>query len=214
MELLLWLYLYDRRWFLNIKMNFKIYCNLWLAVMIFHIIFFIKLFYKHSVHNFSYRTAFNQIFSLVLIFNIILFLLKLREEEQKHVTKYTNFSKVFKSSQLIRPERNDYWVRSRTIFSGSGISLLTLSIFSFIKFYVETQAKEEIDFSFFTLQNIFPLFRILIFYSNMFILILAIILMHVKVFFYMTSSICPRVHAKLARLIHSKKSFQIIKNPN
>ncbi len=217
MELLLWLYLYDRRWFFNIRIKYKIYSILWLGLMLFHMIYLIKLFYKHSVHNFSYTTGFNQIFSLAISFNIIFFLLKLNQEEKKHLSKFTKFAKVFKSSvalNTIKPVGNDYWIRSRTIYSGSGISLLIMSIFSFFKFYLDNQIREEIDFSFFTLQNFFTLFQILIFYSNMFILILAVLLIHFKVFFFAASSICPRVHAKLAGLIHSKKSLQIISHVN
>ncbi len=216
MELLLWLYLYDKRWLLNLEISSRAYRNLWVGMIAYHFVYFISLLFNYlqSSESFTFKTAANQILCLVTVLTIILFLVKLNSEEQKHLRHSTKFQRVNKESHMFKPIQNDYWIRTRTIYSGPGIFLLILSLVSFVRLNLDTtkfEFKGESKAILLVLKILFTLLYYFIFYSNFFVVLLSFILVNVKVFFFVTSSVCPKAHSKFAQVINSKKTQTIIK---
>jgi hypothetical protein len=222
MELLLWLYLYDPRWFLDSKLIHKIFKYLWVIPLISHITFIAYSAYiliisrvTNKRHPIIINDIFNECgyflnsaiygrisFSLLIALMIVLFEFKIHKIYQKE-------NKFFKDAESIFPmvkinvEKN--WMRRKALMSCSGILLLFFSIISFIwsslmiNFNYLENKFQGCDYNLVLNINLISIF---IFLSNIPVIILIFFTVFLKINSFFCAYMCPKILKSVSGLFN------------
>lgn len=136
MELLLWMWFYDHRWFFDVKISLNVFKQTWLIPFIYNLflstICFIECFRNKmgkcepSMKIWLFSRAF---FSFMISLNIIFFIKKITESHYKEIKGFENTIKVYpKLKETLN--KYDFWIRRKSLISTSGILLLILCLIS------------------------------------------------------------------------------------
>jgi hypothetical protein len=208
MELLLWLYFYDKRWFFNIQMPFKIYKYIWFIPLFCHFFLISLGIYYMEISNGDHsglKTGlWNQtLLSFTLSLNIIFFIFKMNqcyEKENKFVKTVRGALKYPSTFKEIH--NHDYWIRRKTVFSSAGVILLFQGLFSiFFKSYSQEQILAESTNI--RIQQALQFHSGLNYYCNFFIFLICLYLVIAKVSCFLLGSKRPNFVIKLGTLFHS-----------
>lgn len=136
MELLLWLWFYDLRWFFNFKISINCYKNAWILPLFLHsFLMIVCLYYLQISETFScdksirlwlYTRTF---FSFLLSICIVFFMKKIIEVNDKEQKSFEIPSKVMPCLDK-NMKQYDFWIRRQSLLSTPGILLLFLGMVS------------------------------------------------------------------------------------
>ena len=128
MELLLWLWLLDKRWLFGYKPNIYLYIFIWLIPILINISVIYFNFYFFSVDDILFHYI---IFSkLIICFFSFLTSLILIKNLLSYQKKENNFFEQIKNISLTKKVRRDnYWVYRNSLINLNGIFLLIISLF-------------------------------------------------------------------------------------
>jgi len=153
MELLLWLWFYDRRWVLNVNIPLHLYRNAWLIPLFLNLVVLSGSFYfLHFSSTFScdgsirlwlYSRTF---FSLLISLNIIFFMNQIDSSSDKMKKKFERCKKIYQELEG-NIHKYDFVVKRKTLTSTSGTFMLILGTISLLWSYL--------IFSFYYVQNYF-----------------------------------------------------------
>ncbi len=142
MELLLWLWFYDPRWFFNFKISIICYRNAWLIPLFLHMfLMFVCLYYLQISETFScdrslrlwlYSRTF---FSFLISVTIVFFKFKILQVYNKEIGYFDNAKKIYPVLNYSM-KQYDYWIRRKSLISTPGIILLLLGLISFFWSYL------------------------------------------------------------------------------
>lgn len=196
MELLLWMWFYDPRWFFNFKISVNCYKYAWLIPFFIHVILTITcLYFLRTECEASLKLwLFSRTFSSLLIsINIIFFMIKISRVYEKEYSFFENAIKIY--PVLKHTTKNfDFWIRRKSLISTPGILLLFLGIISLfwsyvmLNLYYSENKFNQCD------ENILKLLNfntILILIGNVPLLIVIIVLLVVKVTSFVAAYACP-----------------------
>lgn len=228
MELLLWLYLYDNRWFFNLRLPTKLHKFLWAFPIFIHFMLLSAgVYYLNFVDDYQctktlkmwiYHKTF---FSILMIINIIIFLMKIQtllQKEKSHIEESTKIFNYHPQNHLntLGFEQNylSFWVRRNALTSTSGVLLLiqgfTNIYYSYlIKSLITSQYFRSCDYK---IQRALCLHSHSIFYSNLLIFSVIAAMIFIKVFHFIMGMYFPRKYAifmKFMAKIYKKKIFKI-----
>jgi hypothetical protein len=200
MELLLWLWFYDPRWFFNFKISIICYKNSWLIPLFLHMfLMFVCLFYLQISETFScdrslrlwlYSRTF---FSFLLSVTIIFFKFKILKVYNKEISYFENAKKIYPVLNYSM-RQYDYWIRRKSLLSTSGIILLFLGIISLfwsyliITFYHFENYYTKCDIK---IQRLLNMHSLCIFIGNIPLLAVLIILLFTKLSSALLAFTCP-----------------------
>ena len=200
MELLLWLWFYDNRWFFNFKISITCYRNSWLIPLFMHLfLMFVCLYYLGVSETFScdrslklwlYSRTF---FSLLISITIIIFKYKILTLHKKEIDYFENSRRVY-PQLLTSMKYYDYWIRRKSLISTPGILLLFLGLVSLfwsyliITFYHYQNYYSKCDIKIQRLLNIHSLFIIV---GNLPLIIIFVLLGLMKFSVFLSALLCP-----------------------
>jgi len=228
MELLLWLYLYDDRWFFNLKLPTKIYKFLWLLPIFTHFMLLSAgVYYLNFVDDFQCAKSLKMwiyhrtFFSILMIINIIIFMMKIQTLLEKEKVHINNSTKIFN----YHPENHlnslsfdqiylSFWVRRNALVSTSGILLLIQGLISIyysymIKNLITSQYFRSCDYK---IQKALSLHSYSIYYTNNLLLSIIFIMLAIKIFHFVMGMYFPRKYAvfmKALAKIYKNKFFKL-----
>lgn len=228
MELLLWLYLYDNRWFFNLKLPTNIIKFLWAFPIFIHFMLLSSgIYYLNFVDDYQctktlkmwiYHKTF---FSILMIINIIIFLMKIQTLIQKEKLQIKESSKILNYHpqnhlNSLNFEQNylSFWVRRNSLVSTSGILLLIQGFTSIyyshlIKSLITSQYFRSCDYK---IQKALSVHSYSIFYGNLLILLIIAVMIFIKVFHFVMGMYFPRKYAKFMKFmakIYKQKIFKL-----
>jgi hypothetical protein len=221
MELLLWLWFYDPRWFFNFKISILCYKNAWLIPLFLHLfLMFVCLYYLQISETFScdrslklwlYSRTF---FSFLISVTIVFFKFKIAKVYQKETAYFDNAKKIYPILNYSM-RHYDYWIRRKSLISTPGILLLFLGLISLfwsyliISFYHFQNYYSKCDIKIQKLLNIHSLFILL---GNVPLILIIIILVFMKVGSLIAAFICPDCLISASKCCSSEKpKVEIIK---
>jgi len=232
MELLLWIFFYDPKWFFFSKASIKSFKFSWFIPLLIHLIFvsyccyvlFITKF-RNKHHLIIINDLFNEcgtylklwiysriFFSVFIALNLLHFKFSIDKIEHKEKSFFNNAISIFPGLQK-NTEHYNYWIIRKSINKSSGISLLLLGIISFLwSFSMINFTYMENKFQGCEYQLILTinLISILIFLSNIPILILLFFKILLKVNSYFCSYLCPKMLIWFSRLYnHNLEKFEM-----
>lgn len=202
MELLLWMWFYDPRWFFNIKISIKCHKYIWLLPLFSHIflVIYCLRFILVSHNNLKDECGEQKIvmwaisrifFSVFISITIIVFMFKIS-------FVFNREKKYFENAENIYPTLKDhiepynFWIRRKSLISTPGILLLFLGLISLfwsyliLKMYITDQTSSKCDLiTFLILNNIF------IFIGNIPLILLFIFLIGFRLIYFMCAFLCP-----------------------
>lgn len=139
MELLLWLWFYNKYFFFGIESTIQFYKNSWILPFIYHIVMiFICFYYIYleeknyyncdiSYHMWHFFSIFiHLIFSLILI-SFRFQISKIQEKESKY---FSNSKKILPEIRTLE-KKIYYWIKQKTLQSYLGLLILFFSIIYF-----------------------------------------------------------------------------------
>jgi hypothetical protein len=221
MELLLWLWFYDPRWFFNFKISIICYKNAWLIPLFLHMfLMFVCLYYLQISETFScdrslrlwlYSRTF---FSFLLSVTIVFFKFKILKVYNKEIAYFDNAKKIYPILNYSM-KQYDYWIRRKSLISTPGILLLFLGLISFfwsyliISFYHFQNYYSKCDVKIQRLLNLHSLFILI---GNIPLLAIIIILLFTKLSSVLCAFACPGFLISLSKCITKEKpNVEIIK---
>lgn len=201
MELLLWMWFYDSRWFFNFKIRIKYYIYIWFLPLIIHLLITVSCLYFLSAietpeceptlkHWLFQRTFFSLIISII----IIIFIIKVKNEYIKENSYFSNAKKIYPTLEA-NLYHYDYWIRRKSLISTSGIILLLLSIISLywsyimISLYLIQNKFQGCSHDVLILLNCNSFF---VFTGNMPLLLAMIFMSLIKLTSFISAYVCPR----------------------
>lgn len=227
MELLLWLYLYDSRWLFNIKLTTKIHKYLWAVPIFIHFMLLSAgVYYLNFLDDYPctktlkmwiYHKTF---FSILMIINIIIFLMKIQTLQQKERQQIEESTKNFNYHpqnhlNTISFEQTylSFWVRRNALVSTSGVLLLIQGFTSIyyshlIKNLITSQYFRSCDYK---IQKTLIFHSHSIFYGNLLIIFITAVMICVKIFHFAMGMYFPRRYAlfmKFMAKIYKKSLFK------
>jgi hypothetical protein len=209
MELLLWLWFYDPRWFFNFKISIICYKNAWLFPFGLHILcVFICLYYLQiaevSACDSSLRLwlASRAFFSTLISATIFFFMKKIVQVYEKEISFFDNAKKIYPVLKFSM-KQYDYWIRRKSLISTPGIILLILGVISLFWSYLIV--------SFYSIQNLYDncdikiikllsFHSLLIFLGNLPLMIVILILLVVKLSSLVTAFLCPEFLISISKI--------------
>jgi hypothetical protein len=214
MELLLWLYFYDNRWFFNLKVPVQVYKFIWFLPLILH--FFLisaGIYYLQISNNFScveslrYWLYHRSLFSFLISLNIIFFMIKISQEFDKENIYFQNARRIYPILNS-KTHEYDYWIRKNSLFSTSGVLLLLQGLISLFWSYIITALYKEhyYDSCDLKIQQALNLHSIFIFYSNLLLFVIFVIMVIMKLFFNLLGNFHPRWLITIVSIFHRKRS--------
>jgi hypothetical protein len=221
MELLLWFWFYDSRWFFNFKISVICYKNAWLIPLFMHtMLMFICLYYLQISETFScdrslrlwlYSRTF---FSFLISLNIIFFKFKISDVYTKELAFFDNAKKIYPA--LTHSMRQyDYWIRRKSLISTPGILLLFLGFISLfwsyliISFYHFQNYYGTCDIKIQKLLNLHSLFILL---GNIPIILIICILLVIKLSSLVAAFACPNMLIAFSKLTtRAKPKVEVLK---
>jgi hypothetical protein len=221
MELLLWLWFYDPRWFFNFKISIICYKNAWLIPLFLHMfLMFVCLYYLQISETFScdrslrlwlYSRTF---FSFLLSVTIVFFKFKILKVYNKEISYFDNAKKIYPILNYSM-KQYDYWIRRKSLISTPGILLLFLGLISFfwsyliISFYHFQNYYSKCDVKIQRLLNLHSLFILI---GNIPLLAIIIILLFTKLSSVFSAFACPGCLISVSKLTTKEKPcVEIIK---
>jgi len=206
MELLLWMWFYDPRWFFNIKLSIKCYKYTWLVPLMAHlglVVYCIYLRFYSSASNLIAESCSETIipwiltrifFSFLISITIIIFMFKISLVHQRELQYFKNAEKVYPTLRN-NMEPYNFWIRRKSLISTPGILLLFLGMISqfwsyiMIKmYYIDDKFSSNCDLvSFLNIYNIF------IFLGNIPLIILFFLMVFLKISYFFCAFLYPRV---------------------
>lgn len=136
MELLLWLWLYDVRWFFNLRISVSYYKNAWLIPLLLNACLVIICIYHFQLNDISfcdksiklwlYTRAF---FSLLISLTSIFFIVKISEICKKEQNAFENPIKIMPILENSM-KHYEFWIKRKSLLSTPGILLLFLGFVS------------------------------------------------------------------------------------
>ena len=215
MELLLWLWFYDPRWFFNFKVSIICYRTSWLIPLFMHaFITLVCLYYLQISETFMcdsslrlwlYSRAF---FSFIISINIVLFKKKIMRIYNKEIA-YFNSAKIIYPALYDSMNQYDYWIRRKSLISSTGILLLVLEIISLlwsyviISFYHFQNYYDNCDIK---IQKLLKLHSFLILAVNFHLVIISLILILMKFGSILADYTCPDLLVALSKSCNSSKA--------
>jgi hypothetical protein len=201
MELLLWMWFYDTRWFFNFKISVNIYRYIWFIPMIINI--FLSIFSGYSFFYFNEQEncdmslkswLFNRaILSSLVSFNILIFMSKIAKVNGKENSYFENAKKIYPAIEGSITDF-DFWIRRKSLISTSGLILLFLGILNLFWSYliinlylIQNQFSGCND----RLLMVLNVNSIFIFIGNIPLLGLIIFLLSIKLFSFICAFLCP-----------------------
>jgi hypothetical protein len=132
METVVWLWLYDRRWFFGIKSPSLL--KIWTVPLFNNAMFFISLFYYAATHNDECYPGFQtwiytRLFMLTLILAGIIMIY--RETSKSKEQEYREME-VYKSVNPVLIKNYHYWITRKVLISFPGLSLLFLGLLNWL----------------------------------------------------------------------------------
>jgi hypothetical protein len=221
MELLLWLWFYDPRWFFNFKISIICYKNAWLIPLFLHMfLMFVCLYYLQISETFScdrslrlwlYSRTF---FSFLLSVTIVFFKFKILKVYNKEIAYFDNAKKIYPILNYSM-KQYDYWIRRKSLISTPGILLLFLGLISFfwsyliISFYHFQNYYSKCDVKIQRLLNLHSLFILI---GNIPLLAIIIVLLFTKLSSVLSAFACPGCLISISKLTTKEKpTVEIIK---
>jgi hypothetical protein len=221
MELLLWLWFYDPRWFFNFKISIICYKNAWLIPLFLHMfLMFVCLYYLQISETFScdkslrlwlYSRTF---FSFLLSVTIVFFKFKILKVYNKEIAYFDNAKKIYPVLNYSM-RQYDYWIRRKSLISTPGILLLFLGLISFfwsyliISFYHFQNYYSKCDVKIQRLLNLHSLFILI---GNIPLLAIIVILLVIKFSTALLAFTCPGSLVSISKLLSKEKpKVEIIK---
>jgi hypothetical protein len=219
MELFLWMWFYDSRWFFNFKISVKCYKYAWLIPLFTNTILSgICFYFLHTTDSPNCEASLKlwlfsrTFFSVLISVNILFFMYKISNVYQKESSFFGNALKIYPSvKQTI--ENYDYWIRRKSLISTPGVLLLFLGIISLfwsyimINLYYFEGKFVGCDEKILSLLN-FNSF--LIFIGNIPLLLVIIVLLLIKITSFVSAYLCPNLLIKISKLCTSHKIRKII----
>jgi hypothetical protein len=214
MELLLWLWFYDHRWFFNIKFTIFWYKNAWLLPLFLHLfsmslcIYFLQIseVFKCDESLVLWLQA-RTFFSFLISLNIILFKFKIQDEYNEEITYFDSAKKVYPilSNQM---KHYDFWIRRKSLISATGVFLFVLGMISLfwsyliISFYHFHNYYKYCDV---TIQRYIRFHSLMIFIGNVPIILLILLLVAIKLGAFMGAYLCPSWSILISKYFNSEK---------
>lgn len=196
MELLLWLWFYDPRWFFNFKISISLYLWTWIIPFFIHIFlsassfYFIKTECEASLRLWLFSRGFS---SFLLAANILFFMIKIVKVNRKESSFFENAKKIYPALKD-NVTRFDFWIRRKSLISTPGIILLFLggiSLFwSYVMFnlYFIDNKFNNCDENILTILNINT---IIILIGNIPLIVVLLCLILFKITSYLAAYLCP-----------------------
>ncbi len=221
MELLLWFWFYDPRWFFNFRVSIICYKNAWLIPLFLNtFLMFVCLYYLQISETFScdrslrlwlYSRTF---FSFLLSINIIFFKFKITHVYNKEISYFENAKKVYPMLKHSM-KQYDYWIRRKSLISTCGILLLFLGLISLfwsymiISLYHFQNYYSQCDIKIQKLLNIHSFFILI---GNIPLLMIILILLVIKGVSLISAFLCPKLLIKVSKLWATEKpKVEIVK---
>ena len=221
MELLLWFWFYDPRWFFNLKISIICYKNAWLIPLFLHMfLMFVCLYYLQISETFTcdrslrlwlYSRTF---FSFLISINILFFKFKIIKVYNKEIGYFDNAKKIYPILKYSM-RHYDYWIRRKSLISTAGIILLILGFISLfwsyliISFYHVQNYYSQCDVKIQKLLNFQSLF---IFLGNVPLIIIIIFLLVIKVTSLISAFLCPNCLISFSKcLTNDTPKLEIVK---
>ena len=200
MELLLWLWFYDTRWFFNIKVNVMCYKNVWIIPLFLHIFLMVVcLYYLNISETFTcdkslrlwlYSRTF---FSFLISINIVTFMIKVSNVHKKETSYFDNAKKIYPALKN-NMKQYDYWIRRKSLFSTPGILLIILGIVSLFWSYLIISFYHFQNYYFncdVKIQKILTVHSFFILIGNIPLTIIILILLFIKIGSFLSAFACP-----------------------
>jgi hypothetical protein len=216
MELLLWMWFYDTRWFFNFKISVKCLKYAWYVPLVINLglALLCLLIYTPkedtcapSLFLWLYSRA---AFSFIISLNIIIFLFKISSVYKKERYYFNNARKIYPALNEYM-NHYDFWIRRRSLISTPGVMLFIMGFISLfwsylmMKLYFYEDKFEGCNNRLIALLNFNS---ILIFIGNVPLLIVIITLVLVKVFFFLSAFLCPGILARSVKYINKDSSMR------
>jgi len=229
MELLLWLFSYDPRWFFYSKISLKTFKYFWFIPLLCHFVFvsycgYVSIIYKFSnknnpiiiddifseCENFLKLWIYSRIcFSFLISLALLLYQTKISNLENKEKSFFNDAESIF---PILNKNSNnlDYWLIRKSIMSTVGKTILILGIISFLwscamlNFHYLENKFQGCEYDIIVTINFVS---ILIFIGNipMLVLLFFIIILKVNAFF------CAYLSPKLLRWVSAKYTRSLVK---
>lgn len=201
MELLLWMWFYDTRWFFNFKVSVNFYRYIWFIPMIINI--FLSIFSGYSFFYFNEQEncdlslrswLFNRaILSCLVALNILIFMIKIAKVNTKENSYFENAKKIYPAIESSITEF-DFWIRRKSLISTPGLILLFLGMLNLFWSYliinlylIQNQFSGCND----RLLMVLNVNSIFIFIGSIPLLGLIVFLLLIKLFSFICAFICP-----------------------
>jgi hypothetical protein len=221
MELLLWFWFYDPRWFFNFKISIICYKNSWLIPLFLNtFLMFICLYYLQISETFScdkslrlwlYSRTF---FSFLISLNIIFFIFKITDVNDKEMAYFDNAKQIYPALKHSM-RQYDFFIRRKSLISTPGIILLFLGFISLfwsyliVSFYHLQNYYGHCDIKVQKLLNIHSLF---IFVGNVPIILIILFLVFIKLTSLICAFACPGLLISVSKLARSEKQkIEVVK---
>jgi hypothetical protein len=221
MELLLWLWFYDPRWFFNFKISIICYKNAWLIPLFLHMfLMFVCLYYLQISETFScdrslrlwlYSRTF---FSFLISITIVFFKFKIIKVYNKEIAYFDNAKRIYPILNYSM-KQYDYWIRRKSLISTPGILLLFLGLISFfwsyliISFYHFQNYYSKCDVKIQRLLNIHSLFILV---GNIPLIAIILFLLFMKLSSLLAAFACPGLLISTSKCCTTEKpKVEIIK---
>lgn len=213
MELLLWLWLLDKRWLFGYKPNIYLYIFIWLIPILINISVIYFNFYFFSVDDILFQyTIFSK---LIICFFSFLTSLILIQNLLSYQKKENNFFEQIKNSSLTKKIRRDnYWVYRNSLINLNGIFLLIISLFQVFwsYYYINFGIKYNYYYTILLRQSAF--FEI---GFAIFVFIIFGITSIIKIFSFITLYLCPKLIIFISKIFIKdnllKLNFNDINSP-
>jgi hypothetical protein len=221
MELLLWMWLYDQRFFFNYKLSIRFFKLAWLFPLIMHLtlatacVYFVQVKDVPNCESTLKLWLYSRIlFSYLISLIIVVFMCKISAVRNKERHFFDNATQIY---PLVNDTLNryDYWIRRRSIISLPGIMLFFLGLISLfwsyviIKLYYFDNQFRHCNQNVLTLLNINS---IIIFTCNIPIGIVLLSLIFIKLGSVACAFVCPGFLIFISQCCEKKRRLNIKKH--
>ena len=202
MELLLWLWFYDTRWFFNFKISIVCYKNAWLIPLFLHsFLMIVCLYYLQISETFScdkslrlwlYTRTF---FSFLLSITIVFFMMKIVNVNKKEINAFETPLKIMPNLEN-NMKQYEFWIRRKSLLSTPGILLLFLGLVSMFWSYLIISFYHFQNYYFtceVKIQRLLNTHSFFILIGNLPLVIILITMLVLKVSSFIAAFLCPNV---------------------
>lgn len=217
MELLLWLWFYDTRWFFNFKISIVCYKNAWLIPLFLHSFLMIVCLYylqisetflcDKSLKLWLYTRTF---FSFLLSITIIFFMLKIVNVNKKEINSFEIPMKIIPILEN-NMKQYEFWIRRKSLLSTPGILLLFLGLISMFWSYLIISLYHFQNYYFsceIKIQKLLNTHSFFILLGNLPLFIIFVTMILFKLTSFIAAFICPNLVMNLGKKL-SKREMKI-----